>query len=518
MMSCRFIKITYSFLTVYFSILCNNNFIRISSAEIAADPKFSEPIANVTVAVGREAVLTCLVQDLGSFKVAWLRVDTQTILTIQNHVITKNHRVGITYSEHKIWQLRIKDIRESDKGWYMCQINTDPMKSQTGYLDVVVPPDILDYPTSTDMVVREGSNVTLRCAANGSPEPTITWRREGGEPIELPNGDFVSSVEGPYLVIPRVKRQHMGAYLCIASNGVPPSVSKRIILIVHFPPMIFVQNQLIGAVEGKQTMLECQSEAFPKSINYWTREKGEIVPPGGQFTTNITEHSDYRVTMRLFIAPITQHELGSYRCVAKNSLGDTDGTIKLYRIPVSTVNSLDGHDGPKKGKKRIKTTTTEEYHHRTKNVDPSNNDDLENPGKRKDIMLGDNDDNIYDATSAASSNSLRWSTIGKNHLEIWQKRIITKTNLFGIFIITETLLKLLMSSISLSSLQLKSLSTSFIKFSTITSSSAKRISKEVFLFLSLLNLIYLRKFLNKLAEQFIRRGIFFWAKANNSLT
>lgn len=51
-----------------------------------------------------------------------------------------------------------------------------------------VPPDILDYPTSTDMVVREGSNVTLKCAATGSPSPTITWRREGGEKIMLPGG------------------------------------------------------------------------------------------------------------------------------------------------------------------------------------------------------------------------------------------------------------------------------------------------------------------------------------------
>lgn len=70
-------------------------------------------------------------------QVAWLRVDTQTILTIQNHVITKNHRVGITFSEHKTWQLKLKEIRESDRGYYMCQINTDPMKSQMGYLDVV---------------------------------------------------------------------------------------------------------------------------------------------------------------------------------------------------------------------------------------------------------------------------------------------------------------------------------------------------------------------------------------------
>lgn len=51
-----------------------------------------------------------------------------------------------------------------------------------------MPPDILDYPTSTDMVVREGTNVTLRCAATGSPQPNITWRREGGEGIPIGNG------------------------------------------------------------------------------------------------------------------------------------------------------------------------------------------------------------------------------------------------------------------------------------------------------------------------------------------
>lgn len=52
-----------------------------------------------------------------------------------------------------------------------------------------VPPDILDYDTSTDMVVMEGRNVTLRCAATGSPAPNITWRREDGQQIQLGNGE-----------------------------------------------------------------------------------------------------------------------------------------------------------------------------------------------------------------------------------------------------------------------------------------------------------------------------------------
>ncbi|XP_043861766.1 lachesin isoform X2 [Drosophila santomea] len=241
-------------------------------------PKFGELLQNVTVPVSREAVLQCVVDNLQTYKIAWLRVDTQTILTIQNHVITKNHRMSITHAEKRAWILRIRDVKESDKGWYMCQINTDPMKSQVGYLDVVVPPDILDYPTSTDMVIREGSNVTLKCAATGSPTPTITWRREGGELIPLPNGAEAVAYNGSFLTIAKVNRLNMGAYLCIASNGIPPTVSKRVMLIVHFPPMIWIQNQLVGAALTQNITLECQSEAYPKSINYWMKNDTIIVP------------------------------------------------------------------------------------------------------------------------------------------------------------------------------------------------------------------------------------------------
>ncbi|XP_022171310.1 neurotrimin-like [Myzus persicae] len=295
-------------------------------------PKFAEPITNVTVPVGREATIVCIVDDLGSYKVAWLRVDTQTILTIHNHVITKNHRIGVSHSDHRTWHIHIKEVRESDKGWYMCQINTDPMKSQLGFLDIVVPPDILDYPTSTDMNVREGSNVSLRCAASGSPAPNITWRKEGSELILLEHSQHVHSVEGPVLNLTRISRSHMGAYLCIASNGVPPSVSKRIMLVVNFPPMIWIQNQLIGAFIGQSLTLECSSEAHPKSINYWTREAGEIIAHGEKYEPEEFVTEQYKTRMKLTIKSVTAEDYGTYKCLSRNALGDTDGTIKIYQV------------------------------------------------------------------------------------------------------------------------------------------------------------------------------------------
>lgn len=44
-----------------------------------------------------------------------------------------------------------------------------------------------------------------------------------------------------------------------------------------------------------------------------------------------TFESGYKITMRLTIYDVDISDFGAYRCVAKNSLGDTDGAIKLYR-------------------------------------------------------------------------------------------------------------------------------------------------------------------------------------------
>ncbi|XP_044258442.1 neurotrimin-like isoform X1 [Tribolium madens] len=397
-----------------------------AAMDVTADiPKFTGPILNVTVPVGREAVLECGVDNLSNFKisgpsdpilhldykkqqkyyVAWLRVDTQTILTIHSHVITKNHRIAVTHSEHRTWYLHIRDVRESDRGWYMCQINTDPMKSQIGYLDVVVPPDILDYPTSTDMVVREGSNVSLRCAATGSPEPTIAWRREGGENIPLGNGQEVPSIDGTTFNISKVNRLHMGPYLCIASNGVPPSVSKRIMLRVHFPPMIWIQNQLVGAMEGQQITLECHSEAYPRSINYWTMDDGNIISEGAKYEPVLVDNA-YKVHMKLTIRSVSFADYGSYKCVAKNSLGETDGTIKLYHIPSPSTQKTTTSTTVVPINLSLEKVDTSKQHSRPKEPapDPGTNEIFDpETTKERDLRLRSNpsetsqDHNIHDS-------------------------------------------------------------------------------------------------------------------------
>lgn len=59
------------------------------------------------------------------------------ILTIHRHVIARIPRFGITHDSQKTWLLHVKSAQVEDRGYYMCQVNTDPMISQVGYLQVV---------------------------------------------------------------------------------------------------------------------------------------------------------------------------------------------------------------------------------------------------------------------------------------------------------------------------------------------------------------------------------------------
>ncbi|KAF2368761.1 Immunoglobulin V-set domain [Trinorchestia longiramus] len=245
--------------------------------EAASLPRFLEPIPNKTVVVGRDVILPCSVDNLKGYK---------TILTIHHTIISKNPRFTLARNDHKHWYLRITNVKPSDRGYYMCQVNSDPMMSQKGFLEVQVPPDIIDEKSSSEVVVQEGNDVTLHCHASGSPKPIISWKREDGGKIHLGKGINLKVTDSEVLHIPKVSRLHMGAYLCIASNDVPPSVSKRITLKV-----------------------QC-----------------------GRFDSIVAENG-YKAYMKLKIRDVQPEDFGTYGCSAKNSFGESNGTIKVYEIP-----------------------------------------------------------------------------------------------------------------------------------------------------------------------------------------
>ncbi|KAE8746558.1 hypothetical protein FOCC_FOCC006792, partial [Frankliniella occidentalis] len=241
------------------------------------DPSFVDEIENVTAPAGRNIRMSCTV--------AWMHFEQSAILTVHTHVITRNPRISVSHDNLRTWFLHIRDVQKEDRGRYMCQINTANAKTQIGYLHVVVPPSISDTQSSSDVIVRENANVSLSCAASGSPDPV--W-------------------EGTRLELTRISRVDMGDYQCIASNGVPPTMSKRIRVSVDFPPMLQIPHQLVGAPLGSSVTLECSTEAHPISLNYWTREK-EMIHESHKYHAD-TQRADvpYKSHMTLEIRNVAQ--------------------------------------------------------------------------------------------------------------------------------------------------------------------------------------------------------------------
>lgn len=57
--------------------------------------------------------------------------------------------------------------------------------------------------------------------------------------------------------------------------------------------MLSIPNQLEGAYIGQDVTLECHTEAYPNSINYWTTERGDMIVSGNFKNPNI--HIPYTI-------------------------------------------------------------------------------------------------------------------------------------------------------------------------------------------------------------------------------
>lgn len=95
--------------------------------------------------------------------------------------------------------------------------------------------------------------------------------------------------------------------------------------------MLWIPHQLVGAPLYYNVTLECFTEAHPTSLNYWTRDDGHMIHESPKYhMENTVGVPSYKTHMKLLIRNIITEDYGTYKCVAKNPRGESDGTIRLY--------------------------------------------------------------------------------------------------------------------------------------------------------------------------------------------
>lgn len=287
---------------------------------LTLEPSFDVPVINITVVVGKTAILPCSVEFLGDHKVVWTD-EFSTLLTFDNKRIIDDDRIGIDRPYTRDWNLIIHDVKVKDRGRYICQINTQPIKTKPVDLNVLVPPQILnDEGGREEIVAKEGETVNVVCNVSGIPAPSVKWYRRPLMDAEGKERERIG-MEGEILVIHNVSRFCDGVYQCVASNDVPPAVEMETEVIVEFQPEVTLMNKRISQEKGKETMLLCYVTAFPQALSYW-RHHGQEVPTSEKIKVDIyRENKPHTMVLSLRFLNISELDYGEYECVASNKLG-----------------------------------------------------------------------------------------------------------------------------------------------------------------------------------------------------
>ncbi|XP_069470227.1 neurotrimin isoform X4 [Ambystoma mexicanum] len=289
----------------------------------SGDATFPKAMDNVTVRQGENAILRCKIDNRVT-KVAWL--NRSTILYTGNDKWSIDNRVLLVVNSKAEFSIQIQNVDVYDEGPYTCSVQTDNHpKTSRVHLIVQVPPRIVEI--SSNIVVNEGSNVSLTCVATGRPEPTVNWRQ-----VSPKVQGFVS--EDEYLDISGITREQAGLYQCTAANEASEPVAQNVKVTVNYPPYISVAKNT-GVPLGQKGVLQCEASAMPHANFSWYKEDRRLTEAEKGLRV------DTRDTFsRLTFFNVTEQDFGNYTCVAINKLGNANASVILYGVSAPTVATL----------------------------------------------------------------------------------------------------------------------------------------------------------------------------------
>lgn len=277
---------------------------------------------NITVKQGETIFLSCSQGDYVTHT-AWL--NRSSILYAGEDKWSVDPRVSLVLLNQYEFTIKIEDVDLMDEGQYICAVQTrSKPRTMAVHIIVQVPPKIVSL--SKDLVVNEGSNVTLMCLANGKPEPAITWR------MLSPSDNSLSS-DTEVLEIPFITRQRAGTYECSAANDIAED-KQTVELTISYPPSVS-EGSDVGVTLGQRGVLLCEADAVPEADFEWYKDDRRIFNG-----LDGIEIEDAGPISKLTFFNVSETDYGNYTCVAINKLGSANTNIVLYEIIEPTSSTL----------------------------------------------------------------------------------------------------------------------------------------------------------------------------------
>jgi len=277
---------------------------------VSGTPKFVTQAESVLVNEGETLRLPCFVDRLEGFVMLWKK--NGDIITVANQIIDKRVRLE---QEKKGNYLVISQSGPEDGGEYTCQISAFYPTELTHTVRIRTKPVI--YSQQEVVKQRAGTKASLKCRAEGSPAPTLVWRKDG----EAQDLDSVAGL----LTFESLNRHQSGTYTCLADNGFGPQpVSKSVKLEVEYGPHITVENKDVDTDFRDTKELVCTVHAHPRAKVTWLKD-GQPIDSSMEDMSVTREKHRHSLTL----VAVTTDKLGQYQCKAENDIGQAMKTVTL---------------------------------------------------------------------------------------------------------------------------------------------------------------------------------------------
>uniref|UniRef100_A0A182FR49 Basement membrane-specific heparan sulfate proteoglycan core protein n=1 Tax=Anopheles albimanus TaxID=7167 RepID=A0A182FR49_ANOAL len=171
-------------------------------------------------------------------------------------------------------------------------------------------------------IVEVGDEFRADCQARHlvSNRPIeVVWNRENGR---MPDGAFT---DRGTLIITNIQITDGGSYVCRAGSG-PEVVYKQVTITVSeqvpAPPNVTLSSNFVDEEEYQRAEVSCTASGYPTPYIIWER-----VDKPMPYNINLNDQGLLRFnSLRL-------QDTGTYRCLARNDVGESDAMLTVYVRP-----------------------------------------------------------------------------------------------------------------------------------------------------------------------------------------
>ncbi|XP_007627666.1 neural cell adhesion molecule 1 isoform X10 [Cricetulus griseus] len=270
---------------------------------------------------GEDAVIVCDVVSSLPPTIIWKHKGRDVILKkdVRFIVLSNNY-------------LQIRGIKKTDEGTYRCE-GRILARGEINFKDIQVivnvPPTVQARQSIVNATANLGQSVTLVCDADGFPEPTMSWTKDG-EPIEIEEEDdekHVFSDDSSELTIRNVDKNDEAEYVCIAENKAGEQDASIHLKVFAKPKITYVENQTAMELE-EQVTLTCEASGDPIPSITWRTSTRNISSEEKTLDGHMVVRSHARVSS-LTLKSIQYTDAGEYICTASNTIGQDSQSMYL---------------------------------------------------------------------------------------------------------------------------------------------------------------------------------------------